>query len=193
MLLRFLATVLILLKLPLLFIASSLPMPFLDFTASASTGHSWNFGMGRPCFAIVMLGLLYSITWSALCRWLSLVSLLVIILSDSISEIDLANHVQCLERGLCDYTEGYNLVVLRLMYSGDLLSLVTEVWALVTLAYLGAALGCFHGRYAMRDLDRRRDGSKKETLRKVSFASASEVAGRTTASRRVLLPASSPG
>merc|ERR1711871_468442 len=49
-LLRFLATVLILLKLPLLFIASCLPMPFLDFTASASTGHSWNFGMGRPCF-----------------------------------------------------------------------------------------------------------------------------------------------
>ncbi|OUX01874.1 MAG: hypothetical protein CBD91_03615 [Phycisphaeraceae bacterium TMED231] len=188
-LLRCLATVLILLKLPLLLFASTLPLPFYDYTSTRS-GQSWNFGFGRPVFGIAFCGILFSITASHVLRWLALVSLLVVILADSISEIDLSNHITCLERGLCEYAEGYNLVVMCMMWWRDLLALFTEVWALVTIAYLLAALGLSSTRYSARDL--KRDAGKKE--RQISCASPPEVAGRTTgASRRVNPSSASPG
>ena len=62
--------------------------------------------------------------------------------------------ITCLERGLCEYAEGYNLVVMCMMWWRDLLALFTEVWALVTIAYLLAALGLSSTRYSARDLKR---------------------------------------
>ena len=172
-LLRCLATVLILLKLPLLLFASTLPLPFYDYTSTLRTVVELRLRPARV--RRTFCGILFSITASHVLRWLALVSLLVVILADSISEIDLSNHITCLERGLCEYAEGYNLVVMCMMWWRDLLALFTEVWALVTIAYLLAALGLSSTRYSARDL--KRDAGKKE--RKVSCASASEVAGRT--------------
>ena len=63
---------------------------------------------------------------------------------DTFSEADLSSHITCQRRGECEFAAGYNSVLMSLYWYRDLLALFLEVWALVTIAYLSAALGLFH-------------------------------------------------
>ncbi|CAM9612753.1 unnamed protein product, partial [Discosporangium mesarthrocarpum] len=126
---------------------------------SYGNGSSWNFGWGRPCVHLVLVGMGLFLEYHPAVRWACLMGLGQAIALDTLSSYDVQEEINCVGMGRCGLPAGYSWDSLWLTGVRDLTSLLLEVWALLLMAYLNTAIGPWNVRYSYRQL--RGDSDKR--------------------------------
>lgn len=146
---------LVLLQIPLIYIAANLGTPIVDAVTTYKAGEdaSWNFGWGRPLAALCYLGLggLF-LTSGRLFRALALLGLAQDMVLTTYSAFDLDWWLSCLSSGKCVPTAGYNRTWYTNLRARDCGALCLQLWLLMLVLTISLAIGFVRVRYTRREL-----------------------------------------
>mmetsp|Transcript_26060 Transcript_26060/g.34199 ORF Transcript_26060/g.34199 Transcript_26060/m.34199 type:complete len:332 (-) Transcript_26060:169-1164(-) len=159
---------LVLLQLPLFYIAANLGTPIIDAKTSytGGDGDSWNYGWGRPLTALGFLGVggLF-ITSHWVFRILTILGLMQDIILNTVSAVDLDNWISCINTSKCVATTGYNYEWYTELRTRDCGTMFLEIWLLLLVVTISLANGFFSARYSYRQLSTG-DANRMEVMRK---------------------------
>ena len=146
--LRILIIFLLLLQLPLFYMAVSLDPPVeKQILVYGKERKSWLFYLGRPCLST--MGLLFGFfsDISVYFRNMCLLILLSLLIQDSLSSMLLTDRLECLENLKCNQRSVWNIDLYSIYIYRDLIELTLTTWSLLCEGYMMIYIGLWPPYY----------------------------------------------
>ncbi|KAJ1454039.1 hypothetical protein M885DRAFT_522530 [Pelagophyceae sp. CCMP2097] len=150
---------LIVLALPLLYVAAYKQNPAANQDATVLTGSlSWNFWYPRCATNVLLHGLLGpSVKIHHGVRWMYLAFLLCSVSLDAVSCLSLLSQTTCIQNRMCRVPDGYTANAIVLLTYRDYAAIGLQTWVLFNVCYIMASVGLFSDRFSWNELHRKHD------------------------------------